>query len=111
MRNENELLDIEKLWKRIGLGELRKQLKSVIQTIEEFEQTVKLLPGCDQCAKVALLEHIEKEGRRLGTQVMSLTALTSTLKGASNAAETLERKFLDTMPHPCQCGETPCTCH
>ncbi len=103
--------DVEMLWKRVGLDELRGHLKDVKALAERFEQALSMLPSCDQCAKLALLDHIEKSGRKLSSQVMNLTMLTESLRTAAGASENAEKVLCDHAPHPCQCRSEKCSCH
>lgn len=40
----------EELWRRVGLVELRQALGRAQTLIQRFEETLKKLPSCDECA-------------------------------------------------------------
>lgn len=101
----------EQLWKRIGLHELRSALENVANAAKRFEQALGELPVCDECAKFALLEHIQNTGRKLGTQAASLSVLAESLKGSADVAQNLKAGLVEHAPKPCQCSGKVCSCH
>ena len=109
--SEPALFDVENIWKRVGLEKLRQQLRQVIVSSKKFEQSLRSLPACNECAKVVLLEHIQKTGRRLSGQVVSLTTLAETLKSTLKATEHVEKILIENAPPPCKCGSQKCSCH
>ena len=108
---ETTIFDSSRLWKRIGLHELRSQLENVVGAAKRFEQALKELPTCDECAKLALLEHIQNTGRKLGTQAASLSVLAESLKSSVNAVQSYQLRLTEHEPHPCRCKGSPCSCH
>ncbi|MBI3313913.1 MAG: hypothetical protein HYZ83_06735 [Candidatus Omnitrophica bacterium] len=103
--------DAEILWKRVGLAELRAALKNINDLTNQFEKALASLPQCDQCARVQLLEQIQKTGNRLSGEVISLISLSATLKDAVSAAEAAEKKLIEQCPETCKCEGDQCTCH
>ncbi len=101
----------EQLWKRIGLHELRNALENIVTAAKRFEQALRELPTCDECAKLALLEHIQNTGRKLGTQVVSLSVLAESLTGSADVAQNLKSDLIEHAPQPCKCSGKVCSCH
>lgn len=101
----------EQIWKRIGLHELRSALENIVTAAKRFEQALRELPICDECAKLALLEHIQRTGRKLGTQVVSLSVLAESLTGTAGVAENLKSSLIEHAPTPCKCSGKVCSCH
>ena len=108
--NDDIAASINKLWQKLGLQELRERLKEVVSSAEGFEQALKALPACDKCARLILLDQIERTGRKLGSEVISLTAMAETLKSVGQAAEDAQTKLSQGIPGPCQCREEECVC-
>jgi hypothetical protein len=102
--------EIDRLWRHVGLEALRERLSEVEKSAAHFERALRALPTCDKCARLSLFEHIEQTGKRLGSQVISLTALTETLKSTVDTAEKLAAKLSQEVPGPCRCAEEECTC-
>jgi hypothetical protein len=105
------LFDSSRLWKRVGLHELRGQLEHVASAAKRFEQALKELPSCDECAKLALLDYIQSTGRKLGTQVASLSVLAESLKSTVDAVQGYQIELTANPPRPCQCKSDRCSCH
>ena len=103
--------DVELLWKRVGLKELRSALSQVDELARHFEATLRTLPPCDQCARAVLFEQIQKTGSRLSGKVTTLSALAGTLEDAAKATEKARRDLEKNCPLPCQCKEGACACH
>ena len=103
--------DSENLWKRVGLEKLRDSLMKVEAFSKNFEETLKLLPKCDQCAKVALIEKIQASAGELGGEVVGLSALAGTLKSSIGAAEEAKERLEQECPENCKCSGEPCHCH
>lgn len=103
--------DIENLWKRIGLEKLRNSLLKVEELSRSFEETLKDLPKCDPCAKVALLDKIQSTAKELGGEVVGLSALTGTLRESIGVAEEAKARLEQECPENCQCSGEPCKCH
>ncbi len=101
----------EQIWKRIGLHELRSVLENVTNAAKSFEQALRELPTCDECAKLALLEYIQNTGRKLGTQAASLSVLAESLKGSADVAQNLKSNLIEHAPKPCKCNGKVCSCH
>ncbi len=101
----------EQIWKRIGLHELRSALENIVKAAQRFEEALGQLPTCDECAKLALLEHIQNTGRKLGTQATSLSVLAESLKGTETVAENLKSSLIEHAPKPCKCNGKECSCH
>lgn len=91
--------------------EIRLHLENVNSAAHHFEEALQALPACSECARVALLEHIRKAGNELGSEVISLSALAETLKGAVSAAESFQSQLTENPPSPCRCKGDPCSCH
>ena len=53
---EVTIFDSSRLWKRVGLHELRSQIENVVSAAKRFEQALKELPSCDECAKLVAAE-------------------------------------------------------
>lgn len=111
MSAEDLFSSSEQIWKRIGLHELRSALENVVKAAQRFEQALEELPTCDECAKLALLEHIQDTGRKLGTQAASLSVLAESLKGTESVAENLKLSLIERAPKPCKCRGKACSCH
>lgn len=103
--------DAENLWKRVGLEQLRHSLLKVEELTHSFEESLKGLPKCDQCAKVALIEKIQSSAGDLGGEVVGLSALAGTLKESIGSAERAKEALEQDCPDNCQCSGEPCTCH
>ena len=99
------------IWKRVGLHELRKELQNVVASAERFELALRELPSCDKCAKLALLEHIQNTGRKLGTQVASLSVLAESLKSTVEITENIKTQLTENIPQSCKCQGKKCSCH
>jgi hypothetical protein len=110
MPNET-LSDSENLWKRIGLEELRKSLTVLQELSQRFQDNLKALPECDECAKVMLIEQIQTSGDRLGAETVTLVALAGTLKKAVQVTETMQAELVKNGPDPCCCPTEKCCCH
>ncbi len=104
-------VDSEILWRRIGLKELRQALIGVEVLTRQFEEALRALPTCDECARTVLLEQINAAGSRLSSQVVSLAVLASTLKKAGAKAEEKIGQLMERPPDPCHCPSRECTCH
>lgn len=111
MRPEELSNEAGKLWNRIGLQKLRDTLDRVGRLGRDFEETLKSLPACDDCAHLRLLEGIERAGVRLSKEAMSLTALTATLKEAAAIADRERGELAKKGIAPCRCSSGPCRCH
>jgi hypothetical protein len=103
--------DAENLWREVGLEELRQALREVEALTRCFEASLHALPPCAACARVSILQQIHADGSRLGSKVVSLTVLASTLKQAVAVAEQAQTELAANVPAPCQCSSGPCTCH
>lgn len=104
-------IDLDKIWSRVGLQELRSALRKIEDLSAQFEKTLSDLPVCDQCAHLRLLEEIQKKGKDLGGEVISLVSLAESLKNAVVIAEKTQEKLVEQCPETCQCHEDQCTCH
>lgn len=103
--------DIDALWKRLGLQELREALIRTEGLARNFEAALKALPSCDDCARVALLDQIRKTGGALSSETVSLSVLAVNLKEAVAVAEKAQAGLAANAPTPCHCPEDQCTCH
>lgn|SRR3989338_9002497 len=103
--------DMEQIWKRLGLDELRQALVTVVVSAQRFEQALRKLPSCNACARVGLLENIEDSGKTLGSEVIDLTVLAATLKNAVAKTEKTKEQLEKNVLHSCGCGEQKCSCH
>jgi hypothetical protein len=103
--------DSEEIWRRVGLEALRQALTQVSGLVKDFERILGSLPSCNQCARLALLEHIQTAGTQLSRQAVSLTVLAESLKGAVAAAERTGVELAEHCPDPCRCPAGRCTCH
>jgi len=103
--------DIDALWKRVGLQELREALARTEELIRGFEGALKAMPSCDDCAQVALLDQIRKTGGRLSSETVSLSVLAENLKEAVATAELAQAELGANAPDPCRCPTGLCTCH
>jgi len=108
---ETILFDSNRIWKRVGLHDLRSQLENVVSAAKHFEQALKELPSCDECAKFALLEYIQNTGRKLGAQAASLSVLAESLKSTIDAVHNYRTELAENPPHPCNCKGDHCSCH
>lgn len=104
-------LNSEDLWRRVGLDELRQALVRAQGLMERFEQALRMLPPCNTCARVNLLEQIHTTGRHLSGEVTTLSILAGTLKQAVAAAEQTQAELVADAPEPCHCSSGQCTCH
>ncbi|MBI3996446.1 MAG: hypothetical protein HY352_02180 [Candidatus Omnitrophica bacterium] len=104
-------LNSEDLWRRVGLDELRQALVRTRGLMEQFEQALRMLPPCNACARVALLERIDAAGQGLSGEIIGLSVLASTLKQAVAAAEHTQAELGANTPEPCRCSSGQCTCH
>jgi hypothetical protein len=102
---------VERIWRRLGLEELRKALQKVEKLSRQFEGLLKVLPPCNDCARSALLEQIRSSGRSLGIEIVSLTSLAESLREAVEAAEKERSQLMEAPPVPCICPAGLCTCH
>ena len=109
--SKTPLVDLEELWRRVGLTELRQALGRAQTAIERFEETLKKLPSCDECARDSLLEQIRAASNEVGIEAVSLSVLAETLEGAVSAAECAHEGLKAGAPDPCECGAGECTCH
>ena len=104
-------VSISELWKSVGLEELRLALRKVEEECGKFENSLRALPECDQCARVALLEQIQKTGKELGGEIISLVTLSETLKQAVGTAEEAQVVLSQNCPPACCCKSGKCPCH
>ncbi len=104
-------LDVERLWKRVGLQELRQNLKRAETLIDAFEQALKSLPSCDECAKGALLEQIRVTSKEVGIEAVSLSVLAEAMREAVTVAEETQSELHANAPDPCRCAGERCRCH
>jgi len=107
----SEGIDIERLWRRVGLQELRETAVRAQQSLRQFEQLLRALPTCDMCAKARLLERMGETGRQLSHEVSSLSMLASALQDTVRAAEGAQVTLQKAAISPCRCEQGPCTCH
>ena len=103
--------EVNRLWRRIGLDDLRLHLENVNSLAHGFEGALQALPTCSECARATLFEQIRETGSQLGSEVISLSALAETLKEAVAAAEALQSELVKNPPPPCRCEGNPCFCH
>jgi len=101
----------ENIWKRVGLDELRQALATVDNLTHRFERALQELPRCNQCARIVLLEQIQKTGDSLSGELISLSALAGTLKNTIQIAEKAQKHLAKDVPPACRCEEGECTCH
>lgn len=104
-------VDLDELWKRVGLGELRGALEKVDSLRRDLEGLLRNLPSCDTCARAALMSQIEKAGIRLGGEVFGLTTMAASLGKTMAAAEGAIAQWVDQPVSPCRCSGEPCRCH
>ncbi len=104
-------VDAEHLWRRVGLDELHKIFKDIEEKFKLFSALLHSLPPCDECAKLILIEEIEKTGRKLNAQVAGLTSLAETLRSSFEITEKLKTNLVENAPHLCQCKQGNCICH
>lgn len=107
----NKNSDIEELWGRVGLEELQQAVGKIHQLMCDFEETLKGLPSCNQCAKAELLERVRVAGTRLSSEAVSLTVLAESLKEAAAIAEKSRQCLTADPPSPCRCPKGNCACH
>ncbi len=103
--------DLDGLWKRVGLGQLRAALLRVQGLNREFERVLRLLPSCDQCARAKLLEQIRGAGSRLSSEAVNLSVLAESVKSTVKAAEDAQCMLETNPPQPCHCPHGECRCH
>ena len=103
--------DTDIIWKRVGLEELREKLEKVKLLSEHFEQALRNLPSCDECARAVLFEQIKKTGNDLSGEVLSLTVLSETLRSVVAAVEKSREKLTASPAPACRCSGNPCACH
>jgi len=101
----------DELWKSMGLENLRRGLRRVTVLAEQFEGALRGLPGCNKCARLVLLENINRTGNELSGEVINLSVLAATLKDIVRSAEEAQKSLCENMPEPCRCNEKECTCH
>ncbi len=111
MRPEEMASEAGKLWNRIGLQSLRQALDRVDRLERDLEEALKSLPACDDCARLRLLEGIERAGVRLSKEAVSLTVLVGTLKEAASIADRQRGELAKRGIPPCRCSTGQCTCH
>lgn len=103
--------DLDGLWKRVGLGELRAALLRVQELNREFERVLGALPSCDQCARAKLLEQIRGVGGRLSSEAVNLSVLAESVKTTVKVAEDAQCMLETNPPQPCRCPAGQCRCH
>ena len=103
--------ELEELWKRVGLSELRGSVQKAEGLIRDFEEALRALPPCDECARARLLEQIRGTGGRLSGEVVSLSVLAESLKTAMETAEQARQALEGAPPEPCRCPSGGCACH
>ena len=103
--------DIEKLWGKVGLEELQRAVDGILRLTHDFEETLKGLPSCNQCAKAEMLERIRVAGTRLSSEAVSLSVLAESLKKAAEIAEKSQECLTANPPSPCRCPTGGCVCH
>lgn len=103
--------ELEELWKRVGLGELRSALEKVEGLRQDLERLLGDLPACDKCARAALMKQIEQAGIRLGGEVMGLTTMAASLQKTLAQAEGAVSQWVSQPAAPCRCAGEPCRCH
>lgn len=86
--------DLDELWRRVGLSELRGAL-----------------PSCDQCARARLLEQIRGAGGRLSSEAVNLSVPAESVKTTVKAAEDAQCTLETNPPQPCRCPAGECRCH
>ena len=104
-------VDIERLWRRVGLQELRQTLKKVGTLMDSFGQTLKSLPSCDECAKAVLLEQIRATSNQVGVEAVSISVLAETLRESVTVTEKATAQLNANAPDPCRCAGEVCRCH
>lgn len=105
-------LDSEDLWRRVGLGELRKAIVQAEAQVRQFEQALRCLPPCDACARGQLLEQLQLTSSRVGREVAGVSMLAGALREAVTAVEQLPETLAAKTPEPCRCRQgQSCTCH
>lgn len=103
--------DLEELWKRVGLSQLRGSVLKAEGLIRDFEEALRALPPCDKCARARLLEQIRGTGGRLSGEVVSLAVLAESLKTTMEVTEQARKALEGDPPEPCRCPDGGCTCH
>jgi len=103
--------DLDELWGRVGLSELRGALLRVQELSREFERALRALPPCDQCARARLLEQIRSAGGRLSSEAVNLSILAESVKTTVKAAEDAQCMLETNPPQPCHCPAGECRCH
>lgn len=103
--------DLDELWRRVGLGELRGALLRVQELSREFEEALRALPSCDQCARAKLLEQIRSTGGRLSSEAVSLSIMAESVKSTVKAVEDAQCMLETNPPQPCHCPAGECLCH
>lgn len=104
-------IDSEDIWRRVGLEELRRALVQVTDQMKGLEQVLRVLPPCNACARGQLLEQIQTAGSHLSRELVGLTVLAGSLKGAVTTAEQAQAELAANAPDPCRCSSGQCTCH
>ncbi len=99
------------LWTQMGLEELRQALEGVEALVKCFEASLRSLPPCTACARVALIQQVDTTGTRLGSRIIGLTVLAASLKEALAAVEQAGAALASNPARPCRCPGTQCTCH
>lgn len=109
--NEGKQVDIEQLWRRVGLDAMRQALARIRSLDQIFEKTLEDLPVCDDCARRVLFEKLEQVGIRLGGEVLNVTTLAASFQGALAVLERGRVELAGSLSHACRCPQEPCNCH
>ncbi len=109
--NEGKQMDLERLWRRVGLEELRKALGRIRDLERVFEKMLADLPVCDDCARRILFEKLERAGIQLGGEVFNVTTLAASLQKALAVLEKSRTDLAGSLSHTCRCPQEPCACH
>lgn len=109
--NDGKQMDMERLWRRVGLETLRQALGRIQNLEKIFEKTLEDLPVCDDCARRVLFEKLEQVGIRLGGEVLSVTTLAASFREALAVLERGRAELAGSLSHACRCPQEPCNCH
>ncbi|PIQ84645.1 MAG: hypothetical protein COV75_01205 [Candidatus Omnitrophica bacterium CG11_big_fil_rev_8_21_14_0_20_63_9] len=104
-------LDTQELWRRVGLEQLRNTLGRISRMIVEFEEVLRSLPSCNECARSQLIQQLNQRSTTLSAEFTTLAVLAEGLQQAVAQTEAAHGELLERIPSPCHCASHPCTCH